>query len=251
MRRPLAYAPPVTFAPHDDHPGATSASVVDVLRSLASTVHSAEVHEEARAEALAHLRAAHSLLEGGEPRLRWYEVDEAEAGATQARNRELSTFSGRLNVLAPPLRIRAGKLADGRAALIGRVRLDRLREGPPRAAHGGVLAGLFDELLGGGQRLSGGSPGVTARLTIRYRRPTPLDADLELRVWIHDERSRRVVLRGDCRVIEQPAGADDRRPVTAEAEAIFLRVDFAGMEDAMRTRSHGEPTKPAPRPGAP
>ncbi len=228
-------------------PGAVSADVVDLLRSLASTVHAGEVDDGARAEALAHLQAARRLLDGGEPRLRWYEVDGADKRETRARNRELSTFSGVLNVLAPPLRIRTGRLADGRPALIGRVRLDRLREGPPRAVHGGVLAGLFDELLGGAQGLEGGPPGVTARLTVKYRRPTPLEADLEFRVWIHDERTRRVVLRGDCRVVEQSSGVDDPGPVTAEVEAVFLRVDFAGMEDAMRTRSPGEATKPAPR----
>jgi hypothetical protein len=220
--------------------------VVSVLRTLGHTVHHGEVSGARRAEALGHLTAALELLSDGEQRVRWYEVDPEQRDRTRARNRELSTFSGSLNPIAPPMRIRPGELANGNPALIGTVRLDRLREGPPRSAHGGVIAGLFDELLGGGQRLNGGPPGMTGRLTIRYRRPTPLDADLELRVWIHDERSRRVVVRGDCVVVDD--SAPDARTVTAEAEAIFLRVDFAKLDDMMRDRVDGETPSAAPSP---
>ena len=227
-------------------PTPTAADLAERLRHLALTLHSGEVGGAGRAAALEHLEAAIDLLAGGEPRLRWYEVDAADAAATRSRNRELSTYTGKLNVLAPPMTVHAGELADGRAALIGRVALDRLREGPPRAVHGGVVAGLFDELLGAGQRLAGGGPGVTGRLTVRYRRPTPIGEDLEFRVWVHDNRTRRVVLRGDCRV----AGSDpDRSHLTAEAEAVFLRIDFAGMEAQMRDRDEGQPSAPAPNLG--
>lgn len=224
--------------------------IVELVRSLGSALHANEVAPENRAALAGHLRAALDLTGGGPPRLRWYEVDATEADATRTRNRELSTFSGAVNAVAPPMTVSPGTLGDGRPALIGRVRLDRLREGPPRAAHGGVLAGLFDELLGGGQRLAGGPPGVTGRLTVRYRRPTPLDADLELRVWVHDDRERRVVVRGECVVLD-PDGSDsagEAAPVTAEAEAIFLRVDFRGLDDMMQNRRDGATPSPAPAP---
>ncbi|MEZ5247435.1 MAG: hotdog fold domain-containing protein [Acidimicrobiales bacterium] len=208
--------------------------VVAAIRELGRIAHAVESAPAARGEALALIEAARELLGGGAPRRRWYELAPGDTDSTRARNRELSTFSGTLNPVAPPMTIRAGSLDDGRPALIGSVRLDRLREGPPHAVHGGVLAGLFDELLGGGQRLNGGPPGVTGRLTIRYRRPTPLDADLELRVWIHEERGRRVRVRGDCVVV-----GDDTGRVTADAEAIFLRVDFDQMSEMMRGRVDG------------
>ena len=216
--------------------------VVAAIRELGRTAHAIESSPEVREEALALVEAARNLLGDGAPRRRWYELGSGHTDETRARNRELSTFSGSLNPVAPPMTIRAGTTDDGRAALIGSVRLDRLREGPPRAVHGGVLAGLFDELLGGGQRLEGGPPGMTGRLTVRYRRPTPLDADLELRVWIHDERTRRVTVRGDCVVV-----GDEPGRVTAEAEAIFLRVDFDGMSEMMRRRADGSAPAPAPR----
>lgn len=216
--------------------------IVAAIRELGRVAHAVESPPAARDEALALVDAAKELLGGGAPRRRWYELGEGHTDSTRARNRELSTFSGSLNPVAPPMTIRSGTLDDGRPALIGSVRLDRLREGPPHAVHGGVLAGLFDELLGGGQRLSGGPPGMTGRLTIRYRRPTPLDADLRLRVWIHDERKRRVTVRGDCIVVGD-AGTGE---VTADAEAIFLRVDFEQMSEMMRSRLDGETPAPAP-----
>jgi len=137
------------------------------------------------------------------------------------------------------MRITVGENDRGEPALVGRVNIDRLREGPPHTVHGGVVAGLFDEILGAAQRLSGGFGGVTGRLVVRYRKPTPLSDDLEFRAWIHDDRSRRLVMRADCRV----GGV-----VTAESEAVFLRVDFAGMEQRMRERRAGEVSPTAPRP---
>ena len=216
--------------------------IVTAIRELGRVVHGHEVAPDARAEAFALIDAARRLIAEGLPRRRWYEDDAEASDAPPARNRELSTFSGSLNPVAPPMTIRPGRLDDGRAALIGSVRLDRLREGPPQSVHGGVIAGLFDELLGAGQRLNGGPPGMTGRLTVRYRRPTPLDAALEFRVWIHDERKRRVSVRGDCVVVSD----GDRSIVTAEAEAVFLRVDFERLSAMMRSRADGEAPAPAP-----
>jgi len=218
--------------------------VVAAIRELGRVAHAVESSPAARARAIAAIEDARATLAEGSPRLRWYEVESEQSAATRARNRELSTFSGTLNPVAPPMAIRTGELSDGRTALIGSVRLDRLREGPPHSVHGGVLAGLFDELLGGGQRLNGGPPGMTGKLTVRYRRPTPLDAELELRVWIHDERRRRVTVRGECVVVGH--GQDEAEAVTAEAEAIFLRVDFEKLSDSMRGRAPGETPAPAP-----
>lgn len=222
--------------------------LVEAIRSLARVAHAVDSSPEGRERAVSQIESARAALADGPPRQRWYDVDAVPSAATRASNRELSTFSGKLNPIAPPMLIRSGELADGRPALIGSVRLDRLREGPPHSAHGGVLAGLFDELLGGGQRLNGGPPGMTGRLTVRYRRPTPLDADLELRVWIHDERRRRVTVRGECVLAGDGDGDGDGEAelVTAEAEAIFLRVDFERLSDMMRSRADGETPSPAP-----
>lgn len=181
----------------------TDDDLVAAIRDLALVAYSVEASPGQREEAMSGIESVRARLADAAPR-------------SGRRGRERATFSGSQNPIAPPMRISTGELSDGRAALIGVVRLDWLREGPSGAVHGGVLAGLFDELLGGAQRLNGGAAGVTGRLIVRYRHPTPLGEDLELRAWIHDERRRRVAIRGECLV----RGND---VVTAEAEAVFLR----------------------------
>ncbi len=202
----------------------TSAALAAEIRSLAASLHEFEADPDTRMEVLRQLRQARAALETGSRRLRWYEQP-GGVDSVKTRNRDLSPFSGSLNAMAPPMRLLLGSNDRGEPAMIGRVSLDRLREGPPHTVHGGVVAGLFDEILGAGQRLSERPGGVTGRLTVRYRKPTPLGRDLEFRAWVHDERSRTLVMRADCRV-----GSS----VSAEAEAMFVRVDFTDMERAMR-----------------
>jgi len=215
-----------------------SAELAAELRELAATLHEFEADPESRASALDNLKQAQAHLSTGRRRLRWYE-ESGGFDTAKTRSRDLSPFSGELNAMAPPMRFTSGENDRGEPVLVGRVKLDRLREGPPHTVHGGVVAGLFDEILGAGQRLSGRMGGVTGRLVVRYRKPTPLSEDLEFRAWIHDDRTRRLVMKADCRV---------GSAITAEAEAVFIRVDFAGMERAMRERSAGEGSANAPRP---
>ena len=209
----------------------TDEEIVELIRKLQLAVRRNVSDDAAQAEAARHLEAAQELLGGGQAR---------------ARSRTLSTFSGALNPVAPPMVIRSGELPDGRPALLASVQLDVLREGPPHSVHGGVLAGMFDELMGGAQRLNGGDAGMTGRLTVRYRRPTPLGEDLTLRAWIHDERKRRVTVRADCHVARPDGAEPKRREITAEAEAFFLRVDFERLDDIMASRVAGETPPPAP-----
>ena len=165
---------------------ASDDAVADELRSLARTLHETVADDERRVTALDLLRKANALLATGERRLRWYEV-ETDGDGRRARTRELSAFSGTINAVAPPMRIEQGE-RNGSPCLLGHVRLSRLREGPPESVHGGVMAGLFDELMGAAQSLTGRPGGVTGRLTIRYRDLTPLDTDLVFRCWVERDR---------------------------------------------------------------
>lgn len=181
------------------------------VRELAALVHGRTLDEASAARARRLVAEAAELVAACPPRPRWHEGPDR-----RARSAALSPFSGSLNVVAPPLTLDRVTLDDATPAIEGRVRLDRLREGPPHSVHGGVLAGLFDEVCGAAQRLTGRPGGVTARLLVRYRRPTPLDTDLRLVAWVADERTRRVHVRGRC----EAGGV-----VTAEAEAVFVRVN--------------------------
>ena len=193
-----------------------SAELAAAVRRLALALHSHETDGVDEAVAIAGLDELTIALQNGQRRLRWYERDPDPS--RRPRGRELTAWSGVLNAAAPPMALGEGELDDGRLTIDGRVRLDRLREGPPGFVHGGVVAGLFDEVMGAAQRLTQQPGAMTGRLTLRYRRPTPLDTDLLFRAWIEDDRSRRVLVRAACYV-----DAVDQDPPTAEAEAIFVR----------------------------
>lgn len=77
--------------------------------------------------------------------------------------------TGPENAIAPPLHLTG--LDDG--SVQGTVTLGLAYQGPPRCVHGGVSALLLDHTLGVANHWAGLS-GMTAELTLRYLRPTPL-----------------------------------------------------------------------------
>jgi len=92
--------------------------------------------------------------------------------------------------------------------------LGPLYEGPPGSVHGGFVALAFDELLGMATVL-GGHPGLTGRLTVRYRARTPLHTELRLTAWVEHHEGRRTVARGEIHAGEL---------LTAEVEGLFVGV---------------------------
>lgn len=127
-----------------------------------------------------------------------------------------SPLIGLANPLAPPIVIEQG--AD---RVTGRVTFGSVYEGPPGCVHGGFIAAAFDEVLGSAQTLSG-SPGMTARLTVNYRRPTPLRAPLVIEGFFDRKEGRKVFTSG--RIL-----ADGQ--VTAEAEGLFVSIDVAKFRE--------------------
>jgi uncharacterized protein (TIGR00369 family) len=90
-------------------------------------------------------------------------------------------------------------------------------EGPPGLVHGGVSALVLDQLLGEAAAV-GGAPGMTGRLTVHYRRPTPL-GDLEAEAWLEETTGRKSTVKGH---IKDPEGR-----VTVEAEGLFILPAWA------------------------
>ena len=119
-----------------------------------------------------------------------------------------SPVTGRYNPLAPPI-----ALSLERDRVVARVRLLEGYQGAAGLVHGGVIAAIFDEVLGIAAIVKG-LPGPTASLKVDYLEPTPLHTDLRFECWVDRVQRRRVHVRGDCRV------GDDR---VATAEAIFVR----------------------------
>ncbi|MGH7735805.1 MAG: PaaI family thioesterase, partial [Gemmatimonadales bacterium] len=120
-----------------------------------------------------------------------------------------SPVIGFANPVAPPVAVEA---ADG--GLRGTAWFDYPYEGPPTCVHGGVIAMVFDEMLGAANIVAG-CPAMTGTLTIRYRRPTPLRTPLRLEARFEGRDGRKITTRG---AIYQ----DDT--LLAEAEGIFIEL---------------------------
>lgn len=100
--------------------------------------------------------------------------------------------------------------------------VDPMFAGPPERTHGGALALIFDELMGALNRMRG-HQAFTARLEINYRAPTPLNAPLSLRTWVHQIEGRKVTLHATCHAAageaQQPP---DEAVLCADAEGLFI-----------------------------
>jgi acyl-coenzyme A thioesterase PaaI-like protein len=107
-----------------------------------------------------------------------------------------------------------------------RIRLGPLHEGPPGLVHGGVSALVLDQVLGEAAAV-GGAPGMTGRLTLHYRRPTPLgEVTASARLETHE--GRKATVRGELRA---PDGQ-----VTVEAEGLFILPAWATDLPEFRAR---------------
>lgn len=125
---------------------------------------------------------------------------------------ESHPFIGPGHPLAPPIRI----VRDGDRA-VGHATFGHVYEGPPGCLHGGIVAAMFDMVLGAAASF-GQRPTLTGTLSVRYRRPTPLGEPIRFVGWIDREEERKTFVRGE-------SWCGDER--LAESEAIFVVVPTA------------------------
>jgi acyl-coenzyme A thioesterase PaaI-like protein len=152
-------------------------------------------------------------------------VDDPEVG-----ERWYNPVYGPGNPFAAPLQVDVS--AEGRVR--GRVTLGKPYEGPPGLVHGGFTAMLLDHVLARAAR-SAGHGGLTASLTVNFRRPVPLGVALVLEARLESVDGRRRTARATL------AAADDPGTTLAEGEALLvaLRPERAAEVFAPTGRSVG------------
>lgn len=163
-------------------------------------------------------------IEGVATALERYPIGRTYEGFSEAANAgspagffDHSPVSGVANPIAPPLRFEIPEIGpEGEQRIAARVNFGSAYEGPPGCVHGGYLAAAFDEILGRAQSLCG-NPAMTANLSINYRKPTPLKADLEFEGRLVRVDGRKVYTSGTCK---------HNGVVTAEADALFVSISF-------------------------
>jgi acyl-coenzyme A thioesterase PaaI-like protein len=144
----------------------------------------------------------------------------------------MSPMIGFANPVAPPIEVWPVEGEGGQREIRGRVTFGYAYEGPPTCVHGGIIAALFDEVMGAANIITE-NPGMTGTLTVRYRRPTPLLAPLEIVARFTGTERRKVFTW---------AGIYHDGALTAEAEGIFIKADPNQLLDMARTdaRTAGE-----------
>jgi acyl-coenzyme A thioesterase PaaI-like protein len=138
--------------------------------SVEATMHEARALAE-------HIEKLPSLMRHGGP---------ASAPTAAASLNLRSPVSGQSNPIAPPvyLEIR-GDTTYGHATYT------YAHEGPNHHAHGGVVAAVFDEIVGAAQTASG-IAGYTGTLTIKMLRPTPLNRRIDYEAGVDRVEGRKI-----------------------------------------------------------
>lgn len=140
-----------------------------------------------------------------------------------------SPVTGPLNALAADVHLVATE-----REVVAEVTYGDAYEGPPGHLHGGLVAAIFDEVLGFAQALSG-APGMTGRLEVTYRSPTPLHTPLRIVGRFDKVEGRKIFTTGEIH-------AGDR--LCAEAKGLFISVRpemFGGLgqiRDQQHARDH-------------
>lgn len=97
--------------------------------------------------------------------------------------------------------------------------LDRRFEGWEGIAHGGIVSTILDEVMAW-SLVASDNWGVTARLTVEFRRPVPIDTVIRADGWV--SRLRRRVVDTSARLIEIESGVE-----LATATGVYVGADAA------------------------
>jgi acyl-coenzyme A thioesterase PaaI-like protein len=180
------------------------------------------------AEVAATLDGLASQLDDGGPRHRPIEqVGHRERGRTE-RGATIESYDDRpFSGGASPwgLDLEVHRIGDEVEAS---VTLRAAHEGAPGRAHGGIIAGLFDDVFGFVLGVVG-EPAFTGELKIRYLAPTPLHRPLICRGRLASRQGRKLLIEGE--LIDREDGAET---VVARGTGLFITVDPALFAETMK-----------------
>ena len=182
--------------------------LADATRGVLQHSHTSIADDELILRATELVEQAAEILASG-PHGRGYHGQSVSDSAIPQGFIAYSPVSGPFNALSAPMSVSS----EG-DTIVARVTYGDAHEGPPGCLHGGLIAAVFDEVLGFAQALSG-TPGMTGKLEITYRSPTPLHEELVITGRYTGTHGRRIMAEG--RIM-----AGDR--LCAEAVGTFIAV---------------------------
>ncbi len=118
---------------------------------------------------------------------------------------------------------------DGANEIVARFTGQDQHQGYPERMHGGVITGILDETIGRAINIGEGehpqSWGVTAELSVRFRKPVPLNVELEARGRISRDIHHLFEGTGELYLPDGTVAA------TAHGKYVRLKLDnIAGMD---------------------
>lgn len=180
--------------------------LLSAVRAFNEAAALADADPAVTSQVLEHLSRAQNLLTSERRRLHRLPF---EGPAVLREQGGGSWETGSFSTTQPRLRL---TLVDDEVH--GDWRSGPLDEGPPNMVHGGISAYLLD-MVSGILVQSLGVRAVTAELTIKYRRPVPLEADLELRAKLSSVDGRKYFVHGEIIV----DGA-----ISVESRGLFITI---------------------------
>ena len=202
-------------------------AVYDLVHALVGTVTDDETLQQITMRA--HEAAA--LLEGAPPRVRTVIGFETVKALRDAGEDTTFLTMGDRPVAGPanPAAVRVEPRWDEDGTTRADVWFGPAFEAAPGRVHGGMVAAVFDDILGMAMARVR-APGFTGRLTVHYRAPVPMNQRIEFEAWGEEPDGRKLVVQSEARL-------DGR--LLAEAEALFILVDpdhFATHADELPIR---------------
>lgn len=143
--------------------------------------------------------------------------------ASDSHFSDRSPIYGAMNPLSMPMKMGVENTRGEFGSVTGEAVFNELYEGPPGHCHGGFIAAAFDEVLGMAQSLTG-RPGMTGKLNITYRSPTPLNVPIHFVGWVEKVDGRKIFTKGT---------AHNGETLCAESEGLFLSMP-AELMDRLR-----------------
>lgn len=165
---------------------AAANELADAVRQLVRTTVGSSASDEVLRQVATEVRA---LVEKLDPHIGMTRTDQGRRISGEG-NFMTHPIIGPANPSAPPLKLHI----DG-DTVSGTVVFGPPQEGPDHCAHGGWIAAGFDAIL----LMAAGAKGVggpTKSLSVRYRRPTPINTPLRYEATVDVVEERRVVIHG-------------------------------------------------------
>jgi acyl-coenzyme A thioesterase PaaI-like protein len=197
------------------------------VRRLGHALVGHDADTELLADVAATLDGLTAQLDTGSPRHRPIEqIGHRERGRTErgaaVESYDDRPFSG--NASPWGLGLEVHRVGDEIEAA---VTLGAAHEGAPGRAHGGIIAGLFDDVFGFVLGIVG-EPAFTGELQVRYLAPTPLHRSLVCRGRLASRDGRKLLIEGE--LIDREGV---RETVVARGTGLFITVDPAMFAQTM------------------